>query len=206
METRAPARDVSTNASSVEVLDLERFAGEGGAQVPDEVEDRAVPEDDSVAAFDPLEEADPHTSLDTFTDEMTPEPGSDPETPPMDRGQEASDTPLASLGHGTTALEERTGDDLGSRLDEEEADPALVEGSSYGGPDALSEPLATEVAQTGEVYGSGDVEAGSVEELEMGVRAAHAIDGQADDASGGDSASAARERSGDAASLPHGPH
>jgi hypothetical protein len=46
----------------------------------------------------------------------------DPETPPMDRGSEASDRPLGAEKHGTTHAEAAQGESLDERLAEEVPD------------------------------------------------------------------------------------
>jgi hypothetical protein len=66
------------------------------------------------------------TEHDSDADRLVETPDSlrdgDPETPPMDRGSEASDRPLGAEKHGTTHAEAEEGESLDDRLAEEVPD------------------------------------------------------------------------------------
>ena len=68
----------------------------------------------------------PENERDVASDHLveTPETlrDSDPESPPMDRGSEASDRPLGAEKHGTTNAEAAEGESLDDRLAEEVPD------------------------------------------------------------------------------------
>ena len=68
----------------------------------------------------------PENERDVDSDHLveTPESlrDSDPESPPMDRGSEASDRPLGAEKHGTTNAEAAEGESLDDRLAEEVPD------------------------------------------------------------------------------------
>ena len=86
-----------------------------------------------------MSQPDPFPEHDVDADHMveTPETlqDADPEAPPMDRGTEASDRPLAAEKHGTTHAEAAQGQTLDDRLAEEEPDvgsPEAVEAERGG--------------------------------------------------------------------------
>jgi hypothetical protein len=68
----------------------------------------------------------PDNERDVDADHLVETPESlrdgDPETPPMDRGSEASDRPLGAEKHGTTHAEAEEGESLDGRLAEEVPD------------------------------------------------------------------------------------
>ena len=68
----------------------------------------------------------PETERDVDADHLVETPETlrdgDPETPPMDRGLEASDRPLGAEKHGTTHAEAEEGAPLDARLAEEVPD------------------------------------------------------------------------------------
>ena len=82
-----------------------------------------------------MSQPDPFPEHDVDADHMveTPETlqDADPEAPPMDRGTEASDRPLAAEKHGTTHAETAEGQTLDDRLAEEEPDIAQPDPESF---------------------------------------------------------------------------
>jgi hypothetical protein len=68
----------------------------------------------------------PENERDVDADHLVETPESlrdgDPETPPMDRGSEATDRPLGAEKHGTTHAEAEEGEPLDDRLAEEVPD------------------------------------------------------------------------------------
>lgn len=174
-----------------------------------------MPENEDVFALE--EEEEPESErYDMAADHMVETDqtsDTDPEVMALDRGQEASDLPRAAFSFGMTAGEEWRGEDLEEKLAAEEIDPVLQAGSSY---DAISGPVEP-LADLGDelVYGGDGPEGPSVLDVDPSVMAAYALDGQGDDATGGNAGDeAARAHRGGhegqetpgESTLPHGPH
>jgi hypothetical protein len=71
---------------------------------------------------EPLHESDHDTDADQMVETPQSLRDADPEVPPMDRGMEASDRPLAAERFGTTNAEAEQGEPLDERIAEEVPD------------------------------------------------------------------------------------